>query len=93
MSDNQFNAMKNVARYAFALVDCGLYLDAYPDDRDALGYYEEMKEAHAAAVAGYEKDHGPLTAESAAKSGDRWMWIDGPWPWQTKGGHPVCGRM
>ena len=92
MSDNQYNAIRGVARYAFALIDAGLYLDTYPQDREALAYYEQMKAAHEAAVAEYEQKYGPLTANSAS-GGDRWTWIDGPWPWQTKGGASVCGRM
>ena len=92
MSDNQFSAIRSVARYAFAMIDAELYLDAYPDDREALAYYAQMKDAHAAAAAEYEREYGPLTADSA-ENGERWTWVDGPWPWQTQRGGRVCGRM
>ena len=92
MGDNQYNAIRTVSRLAFAMIDAELYLDAYPCDGDALAYYREMKDAHAAAVADYEQKYGPLTAKSAA-DGDMWTWTDGPWPWQTEGGNCVCGRM
>ena len=91
MSDRD-NAIRTVAEYAFAMIDAGLYLDAYPDDTDALAYYREMKKQHKAATEAYEKVYGPLTA-AAATDGDRWEWTKGPWPWQTKGGCAPCGRM
>ena len=94
MSDNQYNAIRTVARYAFALTDTGLYLDAYPNDADAVEYYIEMKKARDAAVADYEAKYGPLTADAAAFAGEPWRWTEGPWPWQTaKGGCEKCGRM
>lgn len=94
MRDDQYNAIRTVARYAFAMIDTELYLDAYPNDGDALAYYTEMKKARDAAVADYEDKYGPLTADSAASAGQKWRWTDGPWPWQTsKGGCTSCGRM
>ena len=94
MSDNQFGAIRTVARYAFAMIDTELYLDAYPDDADAVAYYLEMKKARDAAVADYEAKYGPLTADAAASAGEPWKWTEGPWPWQTaKGGCDKCGRI
>ena len=94
MSDNQLSALRTVAGYAFAMIDTELYLDAYPDDADAVAYYLEMKKARAAAVADYEQKYGPLTADAAASTGEPWKWTEGPWPWQTaKGGCASCGCM
>ena len=94
MREDQYNAIRNVSRYAFALIDTNLYLDAYPEDQDAIAYYLEMKKAHQAAVADYEQKFGPLTAQNAAVAGENWSWTDGPWPWQVgKGGCTACGRI
>lgn len=95
MNDNQYNAIRNVARYAFAMIDTQLFLDVYPDNCEAMEYYLEMKKNHEAAVAEYERTYGPLTVDSAAAINDGcWKWTQGPWPWQvTKGGCGVCGRM
>lgn len=93
MSEKQYNAMKTLARYAFAAYDAQLYLDAYPTDQGALEFYREMKKSYAHAVEEYERDFGPVSAASAA-DGNGWSWTDGPWPWQTeRGGCTSCGRM
>ena len=94
MNDNQYNAIRNVARYAFAMIDTQLFLDVYPDNCEAIEYYLEMKKKHEEAVAEYECAYGPLTAANAADSGECWRWTQGQWPWQvSKGGCGVCGRM
>ena len=34
-------------------------------------------------TAEYEKRYGPVTP--MANEGERWKWIDGPWPWEAGG--------
>jgi hypothetical protein len=31
----------------------------------------------------YQNKYGPLFADMTV--GDRWAWLDGPWPWQHGG--------
>ena len=63
----------------FALQDTVLYLDAYPDDADALDYYHSLLGARAGILASRPKNL-PLTAYD--NTGATWDWINSPWPWE-----------
>lgn len=64
----------------FALVELGMYLDTHPDDTDAIMLFRQYAKAYEEKKAAYEEAYGPLKMSSAGK-GDRWNWIDNPWPW------------
>ncbi len=66
----------------FALVETILYLDAYPENRRALEYYQTLLSERARLVEQYEKTAGPLTAYGN-KSNTSWDWVKTPWPWET----------
>ena len=71
-----------VQMYGFVLDEARLYLDTHPQNQTALEYYRKYSELYREAVAEYEMNCGPLTANSEASTmGDRWRWIDGGWPW------------
>lgn len=66
----------------FALAETILYLDAYPDNRQALTFYQSLVPERRRLVEQYEKTVGPLTAtENRNPAG--WDWIKTPWPWET----------
>ena len=69
--------------YSFAIYDILLYLDAYPDNREALESYNKYQRLASKAKAEYESRFGPITQPFEAKS---WDWVNGPWPWQMEGG-------
>ena len=66
----------------FSIIDTVLYLNAYPDCKEAIKYYHKLK--------GERKMITDTLAESCNTpvtnfdnySEDRWMWIDSPWPWE-----------
>lgn len=66
----------------FALVETILYLDAYPENRGALEYYQSLSNERARLIEQYEKTVGPLTA-CGNKSNTSWDWVKTPWPWET----------
>ena len=70
----------------FALQETVLYLDAYPNNCEALKYYNELSALREALVAEYEGKGHPITMYGN-KSTDTWDWISSPWPWE----YP-CGR-
>lgn len=63
----------------FALQETALYLDAYPDDREALDYYRGLLDARQGILGAYPKDR-PLTIYD--NDGETWNWVDSPWPWE-----------
>lgn len=65
----------------FSIVETVLFLDAYPDDSEALAYYHKMIEQRKTLVEEYERTVGPLTA-CGNVSTNCWDWIKQPWPWE-----------
>ncbi len=66
----------------FALVETILYLDAYPENRRALEFYQALLNERTRLTEQYEKTVGPLTAYGN-KSNTSWDWVSAPWPWET----------
>lgn len=80
---DQLMQMINAA--SFAVNDINLYLDTHPTDMQALEYYNMYRDMREQAVKSYTEFYGPLTADMVLV-GDRWTWIDKPWPWEGNGG-------
>lgn len=66
----------------FAIIDTVLYLDAYPDSKEALRYYYKLKdERKMLADTLAQSCNMPMTCfENSAP--DKWVWTDAPWPWE-----------
>ena len=80
----QEKLMAEIRVLSFALLECNLYLDSYPEDAEALAYFRRTRDALAQKTAAYEKSYGPLTPMGATAEG-RWDWIATPWPWESEG--------
>lgn len=76
--------MKKLSTYAFAADDLHLFLDTHPNDRETAAKLVRYKEKLRPLVEEYESKFGPLTADE--KNGNRWGWIQSPWPWETEEG-------
>ena len=75
--------MKKLRMLDFAIVDVGLYLDAYPDSASALEYYRKLIAERERLAAAVNSSCGPLTSRDGAVGG-QWKWTNGPWPWHTE---------
>ena len=73
--------MDQIRAVDFAILETGLYLDAYPDSCEALAHYHRLVDKRALLVGNYENNCGPLTMGSN-QSVNTWDWTKGPWPWQ-----------
>lgn len=67
----------------FAIQETVLYLDAYPECRQALEYYHKLIEMRERVLSSYEKACGPMTMYGN-KSQRSWDWVEGPWPWENE---------
>ena len=66
----------------FAIQETVLYLDAYPNNQEALEYYHKLIQQRTQVCEHYEKSCGPLTMYGN-KSNTSWDWIRSPWPWEA----------
>ena len=48
--------------------------------------FKELRAMHHRLIEEYEEQYGPWMPTSNSVEGDRWSWVDGPWPWEGKGG-------
>ena len=75
--------MRMLRAIDFAIQETVLFLDAYPEDRQALAYYHKLMEQRAQLLAAYEKSNGPVTMYGN-RSRNAWDWIEDPWPWEPE---------
>ena len=66
----------------FAVYETVLFLDAYPDDKAALSFYNTHRDIAEKLKKEYREKFGPLTIYE--NCGDCWHWTDKPWPWEKE---------
>lgn len=66
----------------FVLKECHLFLDINPDNREALECFNKYQRLRKEALEDYQERFGPITAVGYENYGDRFTYIDGPWPWE-----------
>ena len=84
MSDYKNKCMlrRRITALDFALYELVEYLDTHPCDTRALSLREEYKAKRAECIREYEAQFGPYIVTTNDVMGDRWSWIDNPWPWE-----------
>lgn len=75
--------MQKIHALSFAMTEAQLFLDTHPECRDALTYFRQTRDQLDALTTEYQNKYGPLFADMTV--GDKWTWVDGPWPWQHNG--------
>ncbi len=80
-SKNCHSAMADLRALDFAIQETVLYLDAYPECREALEYYHALVAQRAAVADAYERTCGPTTIYGN-RSRTSWDWVKAPWPWE-----------
>ena len=75
--------LRKLQQVGLALVETALYLDAYPENRAALAYYNKLLEERKRLSDALGENDRPMTALDAGKN-DTWNWINSPWPWDIE---------
>lgn len=83
---NNDSLLLRIQRLKFSLDETVLFLDAYPNNAEALSFYHAMLDKLNSLIDEYESTYGPLTAYGN-KSKNSWDWIKGPWPWEYNFGN------
>ena len=76
--------MRRLQELDLALIDTGLYLDAYPACREALAYFKRLNCERERVLAEYERQYGPMTIYGAGRKDGEWDWTERPWPWENE---------
>lgn len=72
--------MHQIDQSSFALDDAILFLDTHPCDPAAMQYYREAAAMRRNAMDAYQRQYGPLMADSVMGNG--WDWVTEKWPWE-----------
>jgi spore coat protein JB len=80
MSEKEALKMQ-IQAIAFSMLDLRLFLNTHPRDMTAISLFNKYKVKYDAAVAEFERQHGPYNTNYDT-SGNMWHWIDDPWPWE-----------
>lgn len=80
--DDRMALKRRIHALDFALWEWHLFLDTHPEDAEAMAKRQELKEVRKEAVAAYEEQYGPYNATAKRIMGNRWSWVDSPWPWE-----------
>ncbi len=81
---NKMSLKKRIHAYDFAILELGLFLDTHPNNTEALRKRQELQRKRKELVAEYESRFGPYIVKSTQVKGNRWTWVDNPWPWEYK---------
>lgn len=82
---NEKEALLNkLMAYNFAFNDMNLYLDVYPEDKEALEMFKKFIEEYKKLKKEYASKYGPITMMQARY--ENYEWIKNPWPWDKIGG-------
>lgn len=76
---NRKELLNLIQQYDFALQEASLYLNAYPNNKEALQYYHHYQASSKEAKEKYEKVYGPLTNRD--NNANQWTYVNEPWPW------------
>ena len=77
--------LRKIDAYDFAILELKLYLDTHPNDTNALLQRQKLQGVRRELIGEYEKKYGNYIVRSTHVKGNRWSWVDSPWPWEYKG--------
>lgn len=83
-SNDKERLFYQVMAYSFAINDLNLYLDLHPDNKEILELFKKYVKEEKELCNEYVKKYGPL--EVSEVMGQKFDWINSPWPWETRGG-------
>ena len=81
--NNQAKMLTDIDSLEFALIDLNLYLDIYPDDKDAIMLFNKYRNEQNELLHNYQNEYGPILLNSDALNNMPWMWDNKPWPWEN----------
>lgn len=69
---------------SFAINDLNLYLDLHPENKEVFDLFKTYVKEKKVLCDNYTKVYGPLEINETI--GQKFNWIDSPWPWDNEGG-------
>lgn len=83
-SNDKERLLYQVMAYSFAINDLNLYLDLHPDNKGMLDLFKKYVKEEKELCREYVNKYGSLEVNEV--KGQKFDWINSPWPWETRGG-------
>ena len=81
--NEQAEMLTYIDALCFACIDIGLYLDVFPNNKDAINLFNKYNSQKKNLMDKYQEKFGPLTLDSDALNAYPWAWNERPWPWDN----------
>ena len=80
--DEQERLMNHIQQLTTEVINYNLYLDVFPEDREAITSFNTYNDRLKRATNQYEAKYGPITLDSPYLKDVPWQWLKAPWPWE-----------
>lgn len=81
--NEQAELLTYINALGFSMTDLNLYLDIYPNDKNAINLFNQYRKEKENVMKEYESKFGPITLNSESLNSYPWSWDDMPWPWDN----------
>lgn len=81
---NSLELENYIQKIQFYAIELNLYLDNFPNNKEASEDYDEVSQRLGKLINEYEYKYGPLTNFGSAYCENPRKWTDQPWPWEIK---------
>ena len=81
--NEQAEMLTYIDALCFACIDLSLYLDVFPNNKDAINLFNKYNSQKKNFMDKYQEKFGPLTLDSDALNAYPWAWNERPWPWDN----------
>ena len=75
-------ALLNIGQVSFAAHDLRLYLDNFPNDKEALDMFNKYRKMEDELIKNYERRYGPIEMSSNDMTKVPFKWEQEKWPWE-----------
>lgn len=75
--------MINIQMMQFVAVELNLYLDNFPNNKEAKEDYQQVSKKLDKLIKEYECNYGPLRNFGDAYLENPSKWVNCPWPWEN----------
>ena len=80
ISSEKEEMLTNISEYSFMAHDLNLYLDIYPNNKEALEKFIQYRNKTNELITKYERKYGPLTISGDVNINTPFNWVNS-WPW------------
>lgn len=77
-----FELMNHIQKLQFYAVELNLYLDNFPNNKEAREDYENISKKLDKLINQYEYEYGTIRNFGSAFVEDPISWVNQPWPWE-----------